>query len=272
MIACICANFLLNSYLIVEVNAEEKMIKDIKSITAAQWKSLAGKKIYFGHQSVGYNMIDGIRAVMAVHPEIQLNIIESRDLAAINEGVFSHSKVGKNKDAASKTDEFVGIIEAANGKIDIAFLKYCYVDADATVDVPEVFAYYKERLNYLQKKYPNTNLVHITMPLTTVQTGLKPLVKKILGKPIRDVEANVKRNEFNRLLNSEYKGKASVFDIAAVEASRPDGKMVTFEKDGVAYLALYQGYSNDGGHLNDQGQKIVAEQLLVFLAGLNGLN
>ncbi|MCD4681764.1 MAG: SGNH/GDSL hydrolase family protein [Bacteroidales bacterium] len=258
--------FLIIGYFKVEESRGGDSVKTIKDISPEQWEKLAKQKIYFGHQSVGYNIMDGIRAVMDEHPEIQLNIIETRDLATIDVGVFSHSKVGKNRDPVSKTDDFVKIIKSGVGdKADIAFHKYCYIDANANTDVEKVFLNYKEQINNLKSKYPRTRFIHITMPLTTVQTGLKTWIKKILGKPISGIDANIKRNMFNQLLLNTYQLIDPVFEFATAEATQPDGTMTTFEKDGKEYLTLYKGYSNDGGHLNKQGQKAIAERLLIFL-------
>ena len=261
--------FLIIGYFNVEESRGGNPVKTIKDISPEQWEKLAKQKIYFGHQSVGYNIMDGIRAVMDEHPEIQLNIIETRNLATIDVGVFSHSKVGKNRDPVSKTDDFVKIIKSGVGdKADIAFHKYCYIDANANTDVEKVFLNYKKQINSLKLKYPGTRFVHITMPLTTIQTGPKAWVKKILGKPISGINANIKRNMFNQLLLNTYKFIDPVFDLAATEATQPDGTITTFEKDGKKYFTMYKGFSNDGGHLNRQGQKAIAEQLLLFLVGI----
>jgi len=258
--------FLVIGYYKVEESRGGNTVKDIKNISPKQWEKLAKQKIYFGHQSVGYNIIDGIRAVMDKYPEIQLNISETRDLATINVGVLSHSKVGKNEDPMSKTTDFVKIMESGVGdKADIAFHKYCYIDVNANTDVDKVFSNYKNRMNYLKIKYPGTRFVHITMPLTTIQTGPKAWIKKILGKPIGGVDANIKRNMFNQLLLDTYKLTDPVFDFAIAEATQPDGTIITFAKGEKKYFALYKGYSDDGGHLNRQGQKRIAEQLLIFL-------
>ncbi|MCP3933653.1 MAG: hypothetical protein GY705_31685 [Bacteroidetes bacterium] len=250
----------------VEESRRSDSVKKIKEISSEQWGKLAKKKIYFGHQSVGNNIIDGIRTVMDEHSEIQLNIIETRDLATVDIGAFSHSKIGKNEDPVSKTDDFVKIIEAGVGdKPDIAFHKYCYIDANANTNVEKVFLNYKEKINNLKLKYPGIRFLHITMPLTTVQTGPKAWIKKILGKPIGGINANIKRNIFNQLLLNTYQLIDPVFDFATAEATQPDGKMTMFTKNGKEYLSLYKGYSDDGGHLNRQGQKTIAEQLLIFL-------
>lgn len=48
-------------------NVEQPSINDVP---AAHWKMLAGKKIFFGHQSVGYNVIDGINEIVDEHGDI----------------------------------------------------------------------------------------------------------------------------------------------------------------------------------------------------------
>ena len=45
--------------------------------------------------------------------------------------------------------------------------------------------------------------------------------------------------------------------------------METFTKDGENYYSLVPDYTDDGGHLNEKGRKIVAEQLLILLANLS---
>ncbi len=265
MLVCLGLFLIIGSYNIGESKGNNS-VKEIKDISPEQWSKLEKQKIYFGHQSVGNNMLDGIRAVMAEHPGIKLNIVETRDLASVGVGVLAHSKVGKNEDPVSKTNDFVEIMDAGlGGKTDIAFHKYCYIDANGTTDVKKVFSNYREQINYLQLKYPATSFIHITMPLTTVQTGPKALIKKMLGKPVGGVDANMKRNEFNKLLIDTYKGNAPVFDLAKIEATRPDGTETTFKKDGVEYLSMFEDYTNDGGHLNKLGQKAIAEKFLIFL-------
>ena len=40
---------------------------DINDVPAVKWEKLAQKKIYFGHQSVGFNIMEGIKDVMKEH-------------------------------------------------------------------------------------------------------------------------------------------------------------------------------------------------------------
>ena len=240
---------------------------NISDISSQKWNELANKKIYFGHQSVGFNIVSGITKIMQQVLAIKLNIEETKNPRDFNETIFAHSRVGMNKKPLSKIDDFKRIIESGIGdKVDIACFKFCYIDITAETNVEQVFTAYKSTMDSLAQKYENATFVHITVPLRTVQTGLKAWIKKILGKPIGGYADNISRNQFNKLLKNEYTGKSLIFDLAAIESTYPDGGRETFEKDGKQYYALVPNYSKDGGHLNETGRWRVAEQLLIFLA------
>jgi len=242
----------------------------IRDVSQEEWDKLAQKKIYFGHQSVGFNIIDGIKDVMKENPQIKLNIVETSDPADFNVPLFAHSRVGKNMDPGSKCDAFAGFMENGLGeKADIAFFKFCYVDTPPGVDIKNIFSKYKRTMSSLGKKYPKNKFVHVTMPLMTVQTGIKAWIKKIIGKSIGGHDANIRRNQFNEMLREEFGGKSPVFDLAKIESAYPNGTREEFQKDGKTFSAMVPDYTYDGGHLNESGRKIAAEQLLTFLANLS---
>ena len=58
------------------------------------------------------------------------------------------------------------------------------------------------------------------------------------------------------------------FDLARIEATSLNGNISSFSKDGEIYLTLANEYTYDGGHLNEEGSKRAAEQLLIFLANI----
>ena len=242
----------------------------IKDIPETAWKKLSEKKIFFGHQSVGFNIIDGIRDVMKECPQIKLNIIETHDPKQFDSPIFGHSRVGKNTDPNSKCDAFAEYLKSGIGnKVDIPFLKFCYVDVRANTNPQEVLDYYTKTIESLKKEYPKVTFVHFTVPLTVTKTSIKTWIKKIIGKKdIWEYDDNIKRNEYNELLKKHYKDKEPVFDLAGIESTFADGKRCTFSKDGKTYYSLVPEYTTDGGHLNEKGRKIVAEKLLVFLANL----
>jgi hypothetical protein len=245
----------------------------IKDISGSAWKKLAQKKIYFGHQSVGNNIIDGIKDLMKENSQINLNIVETSNPDDLKIGIFAHSSVGRNENPQSKIDAFAAFMEKGIGDTaNIAFFKFCFVDVDAGTDIQKLFNEYKSKMLLLKKQYPKTTFIHFTVPLLKKSKGsFKSLIKKILGKSggFFDNQHNIKRNEFNDLLRNEFKGKEPVFDLAKIESTFPDGTRSSFSKDGRTYYSLVPDYTHDGGHLNEVGRKIVAEQLLILLANVS---
>ena len=250
---------------------EEKVtFPSIKDVSASSWEKLAQKKIYFGHQSVGFNIIDGIKDVMKEYPEINVNIVETADQSDFKVGLLAHSRVGKNVDPKSKITEFANFIDSGIGKkADAAALKFCYVDMTAGTNANNVFNVYSDSILQLKAKYPDMIIIHFTNPLTQRQTGLKTWIKKVIGRPIGGVDDNIKRNEYNEMLIKQYEGKEPIFDIAKIQSTFPDGTRCSFSKDGKTYYSMVPEYTNDGGHLNEVGRKKVAEQFLILLAKLN---
>lgn len=241
----------------------------IKDVAPDRWDKLARKKIYFGHQSVGFNIVDGIKDVMKEHPEIKLKIVESADASDLKVGTFEHSRVGKNVDPQSKVEEFTQFMEQGIGKkADYSALKFCFVDVRADTNVKGVLEDYERSMAKVEKEFPKMTIVHFTVPLTRSKTTWKTIVKKIIGRKTWEYDDNIKRNEYNEMLRQKYEGKEPLFDLAKIESTYPDGSRSTFTKDGKTYYSLVPEYTNDGGHLNELGRKIVAEQLLIFLANL----
>ena len=117
----------------------------IKDLPNSAWEKLSQKKIFFGHQSVGFNIIDGLKDIMKENPQIKLNIVETSNPADFNHPLFAHARVGKNTYPKSKIDAFADFMEEGIGnKADIAFLKFCYVDVMAGTDSQKVFDDYKK--------------------------------------------------------------------------------------------------------------------------------
>ena len=241
----------------------------IKDIPESALSKLSKSKIYFGHQSVGYNIVDGIMDVMKENHGINLKVVDTNDPEEFDGPIFAHSKVGRNTEPDSKVDAFSGFLESGLGnRADVAFMKMCYVDANPSTDVEAVFRYYSSAMVRLKERYPKVAIVHVTMPLVSREGGIKALAKRVLGRPLRGYADNVKRKQFNELMREQYSGKEPLFDLARIESTRSDGSRTTFRKGSEEYHALVPEYTYDGGHLNETGRKIVAEQLLVFLADL----
>lgn len=242
----------------------------LKSIPQKNWDALSAKKIFFGHQSVGYNIIDGINDLIKRHPEIKLNIKETNNPNDFSEPVFAHSKIGKNYDPYSKIKAFEQYLDNGIGeKVDIAFFKFCYVDFSNNTNIQNLFENYKNTLSKLKKKYPHIIFINVTSPLTVKKSWISLLINKIkgfikhfIGKPVYNPSL---RDDFNHMLRQEYLGKELLFDLAEKEALKKVFNE-TASHDTNKRIYLLPDFTDDGGHLNEFGRSIIAEQVLIFLS------
>jgi len=245
--------------------APASSISEAAVVNTNDIRTLADKHIFFGHQSVGGNILEGVQDVQKDLPVTELE--DAKAIASAKPGLF-HAMVGSNGDPGSKIKEFEEMIRGGVGnKADIAFFKFCYIDITEDTDVPGLFQQYKQTMTGLAKAYPDTKFVHVTIPLRAAPGGTKAALKSLLGKgPGTLVAANKQREEFNEMLRKEYAGKQPVFDLATVESTKADGSRSTIKIDGKSVPSLVPDYSYDGKHLNETGRKIVANQFLSFLA------
>ena len=242
------------------------MEKSLDNVSAAAWDKLAGKRIFFGHQSVGYNIVEGVEALSKEYPSIRLTIIETRDPSRFDAPGFAHARVGRNGDPGSKCDSFEQYMDLGLGsRADIAFFKFCFVDINREADVEKVFESYKATVRRVKTKYPGLTLVHVTVPITsteyTLTVRLKSFMERILGRE----DENVARGELNERIRKEFGGTDPVFDLAAIESTSPVGESIGFTYHGKKYPCMYPGYTTDGGHLNGAGKRVVAVGMLTTL-------
>jgi hypothetical protein len=242
-------------------------LASLSDVTPAQWRALAERRVFFGHQSVGANVMAGVAEILAANPQIRLTVHESKDVNAGSEPAIYHANVGRNFYPLEKSDEFAEIAARALAPGDVGMVKYCFVDVEREVDPDSLFLAYRTRIADLRRQNPGLTVVHFTMPLTTVETEAGYWKNRLLGRvTFRDL--NVARNRYNELLLQTYGGQEPVFDIAALESRRPDGSRAYFRKGGKTVYAMAEESTSDGGHLNEGARRMVAEQFLIFLARL----
>lgn len=229
--------------------------------------AVAERRVFFGHQSVGMNLIDGLQE-LARAEGATLRVEELRG-QALAPRTLSHAFLGENGAPLKKLAEFSRAFSSgAAAGADVALMKFCYVDVVEGTDVAALFAAYQRTVADVQAASPATTLVHVTVPLQAVEGGLKAFAKDLLGKPRWGSQHNAAREAFNELLRREYGGKAPLFDLARVEATRPDGGAETSRWAGREVRALVPAYTDDGGHLNAEGRRRAAAELVRVLAAL----
>ena len=96
-------------------------------------------RVFFGHQSVGANILDGLS-------ELCLNNVNTRDPAkpiAQVDAPILHAYVGRNTYANEKMIDFAQILDGRKvGDVDVAMLKFCYVDTGHDLSAQKIFDLY----------------------------------------------------------------------------------------------------------------------------------
>ncbi len=244
-------------------------LSPLDRVPAAVWDSLAQKRIYFGHMSVGYDVIAGVEEIRRRKPGVRLAFVETDDLARLESPAFAHSRVGRNGDPSAKIADFERrMTSPGSERVDIAFVKLCYADIGAATPVDEIFAESESALLRLAAARPRTKFVRVSVPLTARPAGLKARLKRIAGRGTDHDADNRARERWNGLLRSKSRDGLPLFDIAAAESRLPDGTVVSVTVGGEAVPCLARCYTTDGGHLNDAGRLVAAREMLLVLAEL----
>lgn len=230
-------------------------------------RAIAKARLYFGHHSVGADMLDGLQQLAADAGIDDLHVADLREEEpASSDAFFAHSPVGKNKDPGSKIDEFSERIDGwSSAKPDIAFMKLCYVDFAPDTDASELFSHYQSTMNRLSEAHPDVHFLHTTVPLQTRKLSIKDRIRLLFDMPVWVDDSNVTRHEYNRLVRETY-GKDLIIDVADQESTKPDGTRQQYTKDGQTFHSLVPAYTYDGGHLNDLGKRKVATEMVRAIA------
>jgi hypothetical protein len=216
---------------------------------AADVDAVKGARVFFHHMSVGDNVLAGLARVA---PSITPTKVDPTQGRVPGTGpAFLHAMLGGNGSPFGKFDAFKAALTTTGFEQppDVVLMKLCFVDIDASTDVDALIASYEGAVSAAKRALPGTQVVHVTAPLLPKDTGLKELIKSTLGVKDGNAQGNMKRAAFNTALRTRF-GSDVVFDLAAVEATRPDGSPERFERGGVQYESLYPGYTDDGAHLS----------------------
>lgn len=238
----------------------------ITSITNDQWEALAARPIFFGHQSVGRDMMHGVARVLDAHPEIPLRVVSADGPEDVGGTAFIDARIGRNRAPESKSAAFLEWVRAMGDRPGaLAMYKFCYVDVNADTDPARLFADYQATIEEARRRHPGLLILHMTLPLHTADEGMGERIRTVLGFPTQ-TRLNAIRNRYNELLLQTYGGRDPVFDLALLESTRSDGSRAFTRYRGENVYMLAPEWTYDGGHLNDSAKYRVAERLLVFLA------
>jgi hypothetical protein len=240
-------------------------------LTAHQIERIRSLKVFFGHKSVGADLIRGLAELLESAGGPKPLIIETQDPAALDTGAgfFAHTSIGENRLPALKISEFASLVRSGFGDTaDVVLMKLCYIDIDVGTGIEAVFNLYRDTIAALKREFPKTVFAHVTVPVVAVERGVKPLVKRALGRPVRGREDNLARHRYNVLLRTGLDPSDPLFDLAAAESTLPDGRSLTGTSGGLEFPVMVPRYTTDGGHLSGHGRRDVGARFAAFLASL----
>ncbi len=236
------------------------------TLSAATLEAVAARRVFFGHQSVGANIISAIPTVFAEAGVEGPGIVQTTSPSDASGAVIMHTLIGANRDPLGKMRDFESMIRGGVGDtVEVALMKLCFVDIDSRSDVVAVFDAYVDSMARLERDYPEVTFLHSTVPLTT-KRGLMSWLRSGLGGDDHAGPAdNVAREEYNALMRSKYGGSGRLFDLAGAEADPAGGQAAPHSWNGRPYYELQDAYASDSGHLNAYGGVVVAAELLATI-------
>ncbi len=243
-------------------------LASISDIPAKTWTELSQKRIYFAHMSVGHDILEGVQNLVNESAQIALDIVEGKDRGSPTRPAILHSEVGRNTEPLAKISDFKAIVREIGDRLDMAMLKFCYVDVRYGTDLSALFNAYRLAVAELQDAFPELQIMHMTVPLcsmpATAKSKTKFFVNQVLKRPTV-LDDNVQRLRYNEMVRQEF-GQTNLFDLAFVESISPDNVQYIAKTPQDESPFLLGEYTYDGGHLNDAGKRHVGTQFLLALA------
>lgn len=232
-------------------------------LSSAQREQLRSRHIFFAHQSVGGNIMDGLKdlaeAGAPLVPERTLRVDAERP------GVLAHEWVGENGQPASKLGALDSAVRGPAAEADVIMFKFCYSDFGPGTDPARILNQYVAEIRTLRAHRPGLTIVHMTTPVPEPDSWLRYYFRKARGR-MTARERIVMIGQYNDLLRREFGGREPLFDLAVRESRSPEGERSTISAGGREYSALNPAWSEDGEHLNSAGRLYIAGELLAFLA------
>jgi len=197
---------------------------------------LRGRRVLWGHQSVGENIIEGAR-------QLGFDFATVSNGGDYGEAHWGEAAVADNGDPERKIRSFITLMTSGGigRRVEAASFKFCWVDFDDGTDVQDLLDDYDAAIRDLQARFSDVRFLHVTPPLTTDEP-----------------ELNGHRWRYGRELIRRHRDSGLVFDLAAVISTDAAGRQC---KSG-NQRRLCPGWASDSGHLNDAGAKRAAKAFL----------
>lgn len=212
------------------------------ALTPEARATLASRRFFWGHQSVGDNLIDGSASLGLPWS----GVTGGQDYDATTWG---HGYVEDNGDPWRKIRSFAAFVRDAGigARVEAAGFKFCWVDFEPDTDVGALLGAYDASLAALAAEHPAVRFLHVTTPLTS-----------------DDAARNAVRWRYGRRLIDAHAATGVVLDLAEIESTDSSGQPCTLGGE----RRLCDEWRDDEGHLNASGRTHAAKAFLYAFARL----
>lgn len=236
-----------------------------RSGRTSRWSAIAQRTVYFGHQSVGTSVCAGVEG-LAKEYALGLRLVQTREPESVTGPAFVHFLAGRHRDYASKNAAVLRLLESeTRARSPVVVLKYCYGDITHQGEYKLLFDAYRDTVDTIQFEHPDVTLVHTTIPLKLAESGFKARTKHYLGRT-NGRDAAIARHRYNELVRAEFGVSEPIFDLAKVQATRPNGLVAGFAAGGSTIETLAPENTTDGTGLNSRCSRVAAEKFLDVLS------
>jgi hypothetical protein len=232
------------------------------TFSQADFDAVRSRFMFFGHQSVGQNILDGLEQ-LASDPRYALNVCWVSQWSELSSwcpelshgtGGLGNNAVGANYEPETKIASFDTYMRdgGMGGKVAIALFKLCYVDIAEDTNVGTLFAAYKAEMESLESAYASTIFVYVTVPLL----------------PSDDL-SNVRHNDYNKLVRDYCtQNNKPLYDLADVESVGRNGAACSFQYGGGTYSKLCADWRGSDAHLNEDGGRRAAKAMMLMFVDI----
>lgn len=237
---------------------DHRHVGQVASLPRSVMDAIGKQKWFFTHASLGQNCVlykgmDALRQSNPARYKLATEQVEPAFASEPNpppsptkEGTIYHWPRGQTdwQGKLNMLDKAVRNKGWKSPAVAIVMDKLCFIDFSANAAV------YLDRIAALERDFPETIFVYVTIPLLRTDREDRPEWR----------ENNVSTNTYNRAVREHCATDGKLlFDIADIEAHDPDGKEQTYTHNDQTYQTLHieyaQGTSN---YLNDLGSQRVA--------------
>jgi hypothetical protein len=205
------------------------------ALAATEKNKVKAAKVFFGHQSVGWNTLEGVESLGG------FTVDEISGASSYGTPKIGHAYLDSNTQPLDKMQNFDVMMGRIGSTVQVAGMKLCWIDFESGTNVTNLQNTYKATITKVKAAYPNVHLFHVTTPVKTDEASL-----------------NAMRLQYGDWLKNTYKNEAIVLDLAAVQSTQPNGAACT--SGGTRNMCA--AYASDEGHLNATGQARAAKAFL----------